>query len=156
MTTSKSQDCALCGSTEDVATKDCRVCGRTLAALCDRCYFGFEWQTTRGWLDRAKALMDLHGCRRQQCNERHDRRYECHSEECHSYPATIERESIKLRAMRKGLDGLSWGFWRAVDEYDQQGKRDYSQRMDQQKARIAETENYIIELQQQAAESNGK
>ena len=156
MTTSKSQDCALCGSTEDVATKDCRVCGRTLTALCDRCYFGFGWQSMRGWLDRAKALMDLHGCRRQQCNERHDRRYECHSEECHSYPATIERESIKLRAMRKGLDGLSWGFWRAVDEYDQQGKRDYSQRMDQQKARIAETENYISELQQQAAESNGK
>lgn len=156
MTSRKTQECALCGSTEDVETKRCRVCSRTLAVLCDRCYFGSGWQTMRGWLDRAKILMDLHGCRRQPCDGRHDRRYECHSEECYSYPATIERESTKLRAMRKGLDGLSWGFWEAVDEYDERGKREYSQRMDEQKARIIETENYIRELYEQAAEDGGQ
>ena len=55
MTTSKTQECALCGSTEDVATRDCRVCGKTLAALCNRCHLGLAWQALRGWLDRAKA-----------------------------------------------------------------------------------------------------
>lgn len=151
MTTNKSQECALCGSTEDVETKQCRVCNRTLAVLCETCYFGSGWQTMRGWLDRAKVLIDLHGCRRQPCDGRHDRRSECHSEECYSYRATIERESTKLRAMRKSLGGLSWGFWEAVDEYDRQGRREYGRRMDELKARIIETENCIRELQEQAA-----
>ena len=86
MTASETQECALCSSTEDVETRDCHVCGKALDALCSRCYMGFGWQTKRGWLRRAKDLMDRHGCRNQPCNRRHDRRYDCHSEQCYAYP----------------------------------------------------------------------
>ena len=155
MTTSKTQECALCGSTEDVATRDCRVCGKTLAALCIECHMGFAWQAIRGWLDRAKALMDRHGCRKQPCNRRHDKRYDCRSEECYAYPATIERESTKLRAMRNGLDGLGWGLMWALDEYDREGQREYHRKIDERRARVEEQENYLRELHDQAAESDG-
>ena len=155
MTTGKTQECPICSSTEDVATRDCLVCGKALAALCNRCHMGFWWQTMRGWLDRAKALMDRHGCRKQPCNRRHDRLYDCHSEECYAYPATIERESTKLRAMGKGLDGLSWGLMWALDEHDREGQREYHRKIDELTASVEEQENYLRELQDQEAESDG-
>ena len=155
MTTIKTQEYSLCGSTEDVATRDCLVCGKTLAVLCNRCYFGSGWQTMRGWLDRAKALMDTHGCRKKLCNRKHDSRYDCHSEECYAYPATIERELTKLRAMQKGLDILSWGLMRTLDEYDREGQREYHRKIDELTVRIEEQENYLRELQNQAVESDG-
>ena len=155
MTTSKTQECALCGSTEDVATRDCRVCGKTLAALCIQYHMGFVWQVMRGWLDRAKVMMDRHGCRNQPCNRRRDRRYDCHSGACVAFSATIERESTKLRAMRNGLDGLSWGLMRALDEYNREGQHEHHRRIDEQRARVEEQENYLRKLQDQAAESDG-
>ena len=155
MTTGNSQECALCCSTKDVATRDCRVCGKTLATLCNGCNIGFGWQSLRGWLNRAKALMDSHGCRKQPCDRRHDKRYDCRSEECYAYPATIERESTKLRAMRKGLDLLSWGIMRELDEHNSEGQRKYHRKIDEQTTRVEEQENYIREVQDQAAESDG-
>ena len=106
-------------------------------------------------LNRAKALMDSHGCRKQPCDRRHDKRDDCRSEECYAYPATIERESTKLRAMRKGLNLLSWGLMRELDEHNSEGQREYHRKIDEQTALVKEQENYIREVQDQAAESDG-
>ena len=91
--------------------------------------------------------MNRHGCRKQPCNRGHDRRYDCRSEECYAYPATFERESTKLRAMRNGLDGLSRGLMWALDEYDREGQREYHRKINEQSARVKEQENYLRELQ---------
>ena len=57
--------------------------------------------------------------------------------------------------MRKGLDGLSWGLMWALDEYDSEGQREYHRKIDEQTARVGEQENYLRELQEQEAESDG-
>ena len=149
------EECALCGSTEDVARRDCRVCFKMLAILCERCHLGVGWKDLRGWLNRAGVLMDLHGCRNQVCDRKHDKRRDCPSEECYAYPATIERESTVLRGMGKGLDGLGWGLLRETDEYNREGQREYMRKIDEQNARVEEQEKYVRRLENEAAESDG-
>ena len=57
--------------------------------------------------------------------------------------------------MRNGLDGLSWGLMRTMDEYDREGQWKYYRKLDEQRARVEEQENYLRELHDQAAESDG-
>ena len=57
--------------------------------------------------------------------------------------------------MRNGLDGLSWGLMRSLDEYDREGQQDYHRKIDEQRNRLEEQESYLRELQNQAAESDG-
>jgi hypothetical protein len=43
----------------------------------------------------------------------------------------------------------------ALDEYDREGQREYHRKIDEQRARVEEQENYLRELQEQEAESDG-
>ena len=82
-------------------------------------------------------------------------RYDYRSENCYAYSATIERESTKLRAMRNGLDSLSWDLMWTLDEHDREGQREYHRKIGEQTARVIEQENYLRKLQDQAAVSDG-
>ena len=44
---------------------------------------------------------------------------------------------------------------RTMDEYDREGQWKYYRKLDEQRARVEEQENYLRELHDQAAESDG-
>ena len=70
-------------------------------------------------------------------------------------PRRLSGSQRNLRAMRNGLDSLSWGLMWALDEYEREAQRQYHQKIDEQTARVEEQENYLRELQNQEAESDG-
>ena len=70
-------------------------------------------------------------------------------------PRRLSVSQRNWRAMGKGLDGLSWGLMWALDEHDREGQREYHRKIDELTASVEEQENYLRELQDQEAESDG-